>query len=219
MGKQTITTFEYALLALIAHHPSSGYELTQRLKKPIGFFWTAHHSHIYNGLTHLEARGLIAREVIAQQRRPNKHLFTITEAGIVALRAWVTMPLEPEPPRSGMTLRAYAIWLADPQAAVRLFRQQEALHLAQLEEYERLLASIEQEHTIPQDINLPWFGNYATLRRGIGAEREIAEWCRWMAEQFERHLDHAGDDEQAAQKAEDDTALMRDQQEQRRNVL
>ncbi len=119
----------------------------------------------------------------------------------MALRAWVTMPLEPEPPRSEMTLRAYAIWLADPQAAVRLFRQQEALHLAQLEEYERLLASIEQEHNIPQDVNLPWFGNYVTLRRGIGSEREIAEWCRWMAEQFERHLDRAGDDEQAAQKS------------------
>ena len=73
MGKQAITTFEYALLALIAHHPSSGYELTQRLKRPIGFFWTAHHSHIYNVLVRLEALDLIAREVIGQQGRPNKH--------------------------------------------------------------------------------------------------------------------------------------------------
>ena len=102
---------------------------------------------------------------------------------------------------------------------MRLFRQQEVLHLAQLEEYERLLSSIKQEHTIPQDIHLPWFGNYATLRRGIGSEREIAEWCRWMAEQFERHLDCAGEEEQAAQKADNEDALMRDQQEQRRDVL
>jgi DNA-binding PadR family transcriptional regulator len=205
MENQSITTFEYALLALVAHHPSSGYELSQRLKNPIGFFWMAHHSHIYNGLTHLETLSLIAREVIAQQGRPNKHLFTITEAGIMALRAWVTTHIEPEPPRSEVTLRAYAIWLADPQAAVRLFREQEVLHLAQLEEYERLLASIEQEHNIPQDVNLPWFGNYATLRRGIGSEREIAEWCRWMAEQFERHLDRTGHDEQVTRKADNDT--------------
>ncbi len=43
----SITTLGYALLALLAHHASSGYDLARRLKRPIGFFWSAHQSHIY----------------------------------------------------------------------------------------------------------------------------------------------------------------------------
>jgi hypothetical protein len=43
--EDAITILGYALLALLAHHASSGYDLARRLKRPIGFFWSAHQSH------------------------------------------------------------------------------------------------------------------------------------------------------------------------------
>jgi Virulence activator alpha C-term len=36
------------------------------------------------------------------------------------------------------------------------------------------------------DRRTPEFATYATLRRGIGYENELAEWCAWLAADLER---------------------------------
>ncbi|EFH83230.1 transcriptional regulator, PadR-like family [Ktedonobacter racemifer DSM 44963] len=182
-----MTTLGYALLALLARQESSGYDLAQRLKRPIGFFWTAHSSHIYSELARLEEGGFITPQVVAQPTRPAKRLFSVTESGLAALRTWVTTPIEPSPPRDELVLKAYAIWLADPAQAIALFRQQEELHTARLAEYEHILARIEHEHGKQLDITLPDFGNYATLHAGVYAEQASVAWCRWMVEQLTNH--------------------------------
>ncbi len=183
------------MLALLAHHASSGYDLARRLKRPIGFFWSAHQSHIYSELTRLEDEGLIAHQVIEQSNRPAKKLFQVTDVGLAVLRQWVTAPVAPAPPHNELVLKAYAIWLADPPAAIELFRQQQATHGARLAEYEQMLASLQREHGSVWEVNRPAFGNYATLHAGIGYERAALAWCAWMIEQFER----AAADQQRAQ--------------------
>jgi hypothetical protein len=46
---------------------------------------------------------------------------------------------------------------------------------------------MEDEHeTEMRSPDSPWFAAYATLRRGIGYEKEYAEWCRWIADSVER---------------------------------
>ncbi len=183
----SITTLGYALLALLAHHASSGYDLARRLKRPIGFFWSAHQSHIYSELTRLEDAGLLAHQVIAQSHRPAKKLLRVTDAGLALLRHWVTTPVAPAPPHNELVLRAYAIWLADPPAALELFRQQQAAHAARLAEYEQMLASLQREQDAVWEVTRPAFGNYATLHAGIAYERAAVAWCGWMVAQFERH--------------------------------
>ena len=187
-GEGTITTLGYALLALLAHHASSGYDLARRLKRPIGFFWSAHQSHIYSELTRLEDEGLIAHQVVEQNNRPDKKLSRVTDAGLAILRDWVTTPVVPSPPHDELVLRAYAVWLADPPAAIELFRQQQAAHAARLAEYEQMLANLlQREGEAAWAVNHPAFGNYATLHAGIEYERAVVAWCRWMVAQFERH--------------------------------
>jgi DNA-binding PadR family transcriptional regulator len=183
----SIPTLGYALLALLAHHASSGYDLARRLKRPIGFFWSAHQSHLYSELTRLEAAGLIAQQVIAQSHRPAKKLLRVTAAGWAVLQHWVTTPVAPAPPHHELVLRAYAIWLAEPHAALELFREQQAAHATRLAEYEQMLASLHREHGPVWEVNRPAFGNYATLHAGIGYERAVVAWCEWRVEQFERH--------------------------------
>lgn len=170
--------------------PLSGYDLTRYMKRPIGFFWSAHQSQIYPELTRLEAQGLITSQMVEQRTRPDKKLYTITDAGLAALRHWVTEPVEVPPERSELVLKAYSAWLADPEEAIRLFRAHEEYHLARLRQYEQILAQLEQKHSPVWRVDEPKFGDYATLQRGIGNQREYAAWCRWMAEQFEKHLNH-----------------------------
>ncbi|GCE04504.1 PadR family transcriptional regulator [Dictyobacter aurantiacus] len=182
-----ITTLGYALLALVARQASSGYDLAQRLKRPIGFFWSANPSHIYSELARLEKAGLITHQSIEQATRPTKKLFSLTESGQAALRDWVTTSVEPAPPHDELVLRAYAIWLADPDKAIQLFQRQKEYHKARLAEYRQILARIERTHEAGITVTMPEFGNYATLHAGIYSEQAALGWCHWMVDQFERH--------------------------------
>jgi len=183
-----ISTLGYALLALLAREPLSGYDLAQRMKKPIGFFWQAQLSQIYPELARLEEQGCLLHQVIAQEGRPQKKLYTITEAGQSALQAWVTRPPPPARERNELLLKTYAIWLADPQAALELFETREQFHAGRLALFEQIQASIEQKSEGGPRPDEPLFGDYATVRRGVAYEREYMTWCRWVIQQLEQTL-------------------------------
>src|SRR5688500_16777052 len=84
----------FALLGALARGPSSGYEVAQMMKQPVGYFWHARHSQIYPELAALEARGLVTHKVVEQRDRPAKKVYSLTRAGRSALREWVTSPLD-----------------------------------------------------------------------------------------------------------------------------
>ncbi len=191
-----ISTLGYALLAILARGPLSGYELAQRMKKPIGFFWQSQLSQIYPELAHLEAQGCVTHLVIVQEDRPQKKVYTITESGSATLKVWVTRSPTPAPERNELLLKTYAIWLADPEAAIELFRTQEQAHAERLALYERDKARIERESGGMPRSHEPLFGNYATVQIGIAYEREYVDWCHWMTEQFEQALESQLQDSQ-----------------------
>lgn len=187
--EKSIATLGYALLALIARQERSGYDLMLAMKRPIGFFWQARQSQIYSELQRLSEQELVVHRVIEQQERPDKKIYSITPDGEAALRQWLTEPTAERPSRDELVLKAYSIWLADPEKAVKLFRIHEDLHMTRLTEYERMLNNVEREYGGEPEVDMPAFGNYATLMCGIGYEREYIAWCRWVAERLERYLD------------------------------
>jgi PadR family transcriptional regulator AphA len=181
-----MTTLGYAILGLLSREELSGYDLTQRMKGPVGYFWSARHSQIYPELARLEDGGYVTHRVIEQRERPDKKVYEITDEGLEALECWVTQPPMPRPTRDELTLKTYSVWLADPEEAARLFREEEMRHEEQLAHYEEIRAWMEREWR--EDLtrtDSPEFASYATLMRGISYEREYAEWCRWMADSVE----------------------------------
>lgn len=181
-----MTTLGYAILGLLAQEALSGYDLTQRMKGRVGNFWSAGHSQIYPELSRLEGDGYVTHSVVAQQDRPDKKVYEITAAGLKALKEWVTEPPSPRAPRDELVLKAYCVWLADPEKAARLFREEELRHEDQLAGYKKTRNWMESEHgeeVVRPDS--PWFAGYAALRRGIIYERGYAEWCRWVADSIE----------------------------------
>jgi DNA-binding PadR family transcriptional regulator len=181
-----MTTLGYAILGLLSREDLSGYDLTRRMAGRVGYFWSARHSQIYPELAKLEDGGYVTHSVVEQRERPDKKVYRITAEGLDTLREWVTQPLAPRPIRDELTLKAYSVWLADEEDAVRLFREEELRHEEQLAHYEELRAWMEgawREALARTDG--PEFATYATLRRGIGYEKEYAGWCRWMADSIE----------------------------------
>ena len=181
-----MTTLGYAILGLLSREALSGYDLTGRMKGRVGYFWSARHSQIYPELARLEDGGFVTHSVVEQRERPDKKVYEITAEGLAALKEWVVRPPELKPSRDELVLKAYSIWLADPEEAARLFRGEESRHEEQLAHYEELGAWMEgewgEELSHPDS---PRFATHATLLRGIIYERGSAEWCRWVAESIE----------------------------------
>ena len=179
-------TLGYAVLSLLSREDLSGYDLKRWMERPLGYFWSARHSQIYPELARLEDGGYVTHSVVEQTERPDKKVYEITAEGLDALREWVTRTPVPRPTRDELTLKTYSVWLADKEEATRLFREEELRHEEQLAHYEELRAWMESEHGQQlRNPDSPWFAGYAALRRGIGYEREYAEWCRWVADSLE----------------------------------
>jgi DNA-binding PadR family transcriptional regulator len=185
-NRDEVSALGYALLALLARRPLTGYDLAQRMRRSTDFFWTARHSQIYPELARMEAAGLLTHEVIQQTERPDKKRYTMTEAGYAALRAWLVQPVRQAPERDEMMLKTFCSWLIEPREAAPIIRAREAEHTARQATYEAMLADLEQHPDVRnRRVSTPAFTSYATLRRGIQYERGYAEWCRWMAETLE----------------------------------
>jgi DNA-binding PadR family transcriptional regulator len=84
-----LPTTEYAILGLVAHRESSGYDLAQAAARGIGYIWAPSRSQIYKVLRRLEERGLVARREVAQRGKPDKALYRVTAGGRKALVEWI----------------------------------------------------------------------------------------------------------------------------------
>ncbi|MGH3412362.1 MAG: PadR family transcriptional regulator [Marmoricola sp.] len=180
-----ISTLGYAVLGLLAREPLTGYRITQRLRTPIGYFWTASHSQVYPELARLAADGLVVSDEVAGPGPRQNKRHHLTDAGRDALAAWVvTTPREDN--RDELLLRVYSMWLADPARAGEMMTEQLGQHRARLREYRRIEKALLAEHGgDPPRPDQPAFGDYATLRRGLSFERYAVDWCRWVLQQLD----------------------------------
>jgi hypothetical protein len=101
----------------------------------------------------------------------------------------VTEPTPPTAIRDEFVLKAYSIWLADPQEALRCLREQEQAHRQQLAEHEHLLARLEREWgSALHQLDSPLFGSSLAIQYGISYERDYVAWCQWVIEQLEQQM-------------------------------
>jgi DNA-binding PadR family transcriptional regulator len=181
---QPPSTLGFALLTLLAREPDTAYGLSTRLRRPVGHFWTARYSQVHGELERLRQRGLVTFETRHGPGPHDKKVYAPTAPGRAALADWVATPLPIEPSRSELMLRAYAIWAADPVAAAMMVAGRLAAHRAALGEWELALAAVTADGVPPRDS--PNFGNLATLRYGIGYERNAIDWCEWLLAELTR---------------------------------
>lgn len=169
----------HALLGLLARGPATGYDLSRRMRDPIGYFWTARHSQIYPELARLEEAGQIRHtEVSGRGPRPNK-VYALTAAGRRELRDWLVSPMTQAPVRDEEVLRAYNLWQLDPDAARAFVTERRAWHAEQLASFEEIRAELDAQPPAADRAEPVW-GNRAALEAGLLSRRAGVEWCDWM---------------------------------------
>ena len=90
-----LTTSSYAVLSLLAVRPWSGYELTQQATRSLRFAWPKSERLLYSEPKKLVEHGMASarHESVGERSRT---VYTITEEGRAALKAW--MATVPDPP-------------------------------------------------------------------------------------------------------------------------
>lgn len=177
-----ISLLGYAILSLLARIPLSGYDIAREMKKPKSFFFgQAQLGQIYPELTRLEEAALVTSTIIEQQGKPDKKVYTISPTGLQALQSWIVAATPTLETRSEFLIKAHSLWLADAQQALTQFKAHERYHQDNLAAYEANLAEIEQRWGDSiRLMNIPAFGDYLTVTRGIGYEREYIAWLQWV---------------------------------------
>src|ERR1700744_823183 len=85
----------HAILVSLREQAGSGYELTHRFDRSIGYFWNATHQQIYRTLRTMEDDGWVSAKVVAQRGRPDKKVYTVSDAGRAELARWIAETLRP----------------------------------------------------------------------------------------------------------------------------
>ena len=86
-----LTTSSYAILGLLALRPWTTYELAKQMAVSLRNFWPRAESKLYEEPKKLVAHGLASVRTEPVGRRP-RSVYTITDAGRDALRAWLGEP-------------------------------------------------------------------------------------------------------------------------------
>jgi PadR family transcriptional regulator, regulatory protein AphA len=127
---ERLTTTSYAVLAQVAVHPWSTYELAQQRVRYFRYVWPRAESAIYREVKRLSSMGLLDgnKEHVGKRART---VYSITEKGREALRGWLATPVSP--------------FAMDFEAMIRLF-------VAPLGTKDQIIATLQQVRGDAQDM-------------------------------------------------------------------
>ena len=163
----------HAILGLLAREPMTGYDLKTRwFDRSLRYFWPADQAQIYRTLDGLLARGWAAVRVEPGGDRPNRKVYTPTEAGREELARWVATPQPLPTVRDPLLVQLFTGADVPDEALHSLLGQQREAHRARLAEYEETRAFL-TELAVPDRQRRLWL---LTVENGIGRERAYLDW-------------------------------------------
>lgn len=168
-----------ALLATLLEGEASGYDLSKSFDASVANFWMATPQQLYKELETMESQGLVQGRVVEQDRKPNKRLYRLTDAGLAALREFTAQPAKPTAIRDELLVKVQAADVGDGAAVRAAIAQRLELALAKLARYDRMRARLlagrtEEEYFADVDR----VGPYLTLMRGRAFEKENIRWAQ-----------------------------------------
>ncbi|AKN73175.1 PadR family transcriptional regulator [Streptomyces sp. PBH53] len=189
-----------AVMAALLEGEASGYDLAKGFDASVANFWMATPQQLYRELERMEREGLIAARVVEQERRPNKRLFSLTEAGLEAVRAYVAEPPgRPTTVRDELLVKVQCADIGDIEAVRAAVTERMEWAAAKLARYERLKERLLSGRTEDEYCaRAERIGPYLTLLRGMAFERENLRWGETALRILERRTTAARDQEHAA---------------------
>ena len=178
----------HAILVSLCEQSGSGYELAHRFDRSTGYFWGATHQQIYRTLRAMEDDGWVSATLVVQRGRPDKKVYSVSQAGRGELARWIAAPLRHGGSGRGGALsdtrtRDVAVKLRGAAygdtAALRT--QITALRAERAELLDTYRGFEKRQFPDPSALNGSALHQYLVLRGGIRAEESTIDWLDEVA--------------------------------------
>ncbi|MEW2400869.1 PadR family transcriptional regulator [Streptomyces sp. NPDC046862] len=180
-----------AVMAALLEGEASGYDLAKGFEASVANFWMATPQQIYRELERMESEGLVSARVVQQERRPNKRLFSLTDAGLRVLSGYVAeAPARPTAIRDELMVKVQCVDIGGGDAI-------EAVRAAVVERVERATAKLARYERLQERLlagraedeylaTAERVGPYLTLLGGMALERANLQWGETVLKGLER---------------------------------
>ncbi|MCY6381142.1 PadR family transcriptional regulator [Hoeflea prorocentri] len=163
----------HAILVCLTERPMSGYDLAKFFDTSIGFFWRATHPQIYREMKKLGEKGYVTSSEEIQSGKPNRIVYSISQAGRRALKEWSREPVGPPLIKDDLLVRLQAIEHVDRDALRQQICGRLKVHKEQLEQYFHIRdVRFSDGEPGPEDL-----GKLMGLELGIQYEQGWITWC------------------------------------------
>ncbi|ESA36201.1 transcriptional regulator [Leptolyngbya sp. Heron Island J] len=163
----------HTILALLAQQPDSGYDISKRFDEGVSCYWKATQQQVYRELSKMTSQGWVAFKKVPQAGKPDKKIYSITEAGWAELARWYAELTERTQIREDLLVKVMIGYKMPRELLLKELHHRQALHQAQLEKYR----TIEEKHLANPNPPVEMQFKYLTLKRGIAYETSWLQWC------------------------------------------
>lgn len=172
---------QHAILASLCEQSGSGYELARRFDRSIGYFWTASHQQIYKTLRSMEGDGWVCVTLVEQHGRPDKKVYTVSDAGRGELARWICEPITGSTRGGSVADNRTRDLAVKVRAAVHgdvgaVRDQVDALLTERSELLDTYRGYEKRQFPDPAALSGSALHQYLVLRGGIRAEESAIEW-------------------------------------------
>ncbi|MGD9100264.1 MAG: PadR family transcriptional regulator [Anaerolineae bacterium] len=129
------------ILGVLAQQPMSGYDISCVLENLDWLINNPSFGSIYSNLHALLQEGLVTVEVVHQQSKPTRKVYSITEAGRQVLQEWATQPIALNASLKAFVMRLVLSRIFSPTMLIAQLHQrraQVATHRTELEKANRI---------------------------------------------------------------------------------
>lgn len=120
---------KHAILGFLSCRPMTGYDVEAWMKASTDNFWHAKLSQIYATLKRMEEDGLVTSHIEPQEGRPDRRVYSMTQAGHDDLDKWLRTPIvEPVVKKDELLLKVFFGLSAGKNALLTQLRLQLDLH-------------------------------------------------------------------------------------------
>ena len=167
-------SLDHAILGFLRERPMTGYDLkTTCFDERAAHYWTADQAQIYRTLDRLEGRNLVSERRQRQRSRPDRKVYSITDAGVAELDRWVAETRPPPPLRDPFLIQlSLAATLPDGELLSLLYARRKTLQ----ERLEALRAQAAQRGASSPDASRAALLDRLTLDAAMADTRSSIDW-------------------------------------------
>ncbi len=164
---------EHAILVSLNERSGTGYQLTRRFDRSIGYFWRATHQQIYRTLARMTDQGLVTFTDQPQDGKPDKKVYSVTDTGRTFLSDWVAAAGTPTYLRDELAVKIRGADSRDLPTLVGEVRRHRDTHAERAELYRTMEKT---DYPDPSALTGPSLQQYLVLRGGIICEDALVAW-------------------------------------------